>query len=79
MNERVKKFSIFDVKLVQYTAIFFALIIVELIPQIMKISIWWFVALLVICAINRFMFFTLKNSNFCAITTHSAMMYYEQW
>jgi len=39
MNERVKRFSIFDVKLVQSTAIFFALIVVKLIPQIMKINI----------------------------------------
>lgn len=61
MNERVKRFSIFDVKLVQSTAIFFALIVVKLIPRIMKINIWWFVALLVICAIKPFYVFYSKK------------------
>lgn len=61
MNERVKRFSIFDVKLVQSTAIFFALIVVKLIPQIMKINIWWFVALLVICAIKPYYVFYSKK------------------
>ncbi len=54
MNERVKKFSILDVKLVQGAAMFLALIVAKLIPQIMEISIWWFVALLVICGIKPF-------------------------
>jgi hypothetical protein len=54
MNQRVKKFDIVDVKLAQVTAMFFALIIVKLIPDIMDVSIWWFVALLVVCAIRPF-------------------------
>jgi len=54
MNERVKKFSILDVKLAQGVGIFVALIIVKLIPQIMDINIWWFVVLLVICVIKPF-------------------------
>lgn len=61
MNERVKRFSIFDLKLVQSTAIFFALIVVKLIPRIMEINIWWFVALLVICAIKPFYVFFIKG------------------
>lgn len=52
LNERVKKFSIFDVKLAQGIGIFTALILVKLIPKIMDIDIWWFVALLVICAMK---------------------------
>jgi len=54
MNERVKKFSILDVKLAQGVGIFVALIIVKLIPQIMDINIRWFVVLLVICVIKPF-------------------------
>lgn len=61
MNERVKKFSIFDVKLVQGTAMFVALIIAKLIPRIMDINIWWFIILLVICAIKPFYVFLIKK------------------
>lgn len=52
INERVKRFNIIDIKLVQCTAIFAMLIIVKFIPKIMDINIWWFVALLVLCAIK---------------------------
>ncbi len=52
MNERVKKFSFFDIKLFQVTGIFAVLVLVKLIPVIMDINIWWFVGLLVICSIK---------------------------
>ena len=52
MDKRVKKFGIIDVKLAQGAAMFAALIIAKLIPQIMDLNIWWFVGLLVICAIK---------------------------
>jgi fatty acid desaturase len=52
MNERVKKLSFFDIKLFQCAGIFAVLILVKLIPEIMDINIWWFVGLLVICAIK---------------------------
>lgn len=51
-NDRVKRFSIFDVKLVQAAAFFFALIIVKLVPDILNVTIWWFVALALVCAIR---------------------------
>ena len=51
-NERVKRFDIFDIKLVQGIGIFMALIIAKLIPEIMEISIYWFVILLVLCIIK---------------------------
>jgi len=51
-NRQVKKFNIFDVKLAQGCAMFFALILAKLIPQIMELSIWWFVGLAVICSIR---------------------------
>lgn len=47
-NERVRKLTIVDLKLLQFTAIFVALIIVKLIPQIMEVNIWWFVILAII-------------------------------
>ena len=52
MNRRVKKFDIVDVKLAQSCAFFFALVIVKLIPDIMDINIWFFVVLLILCAIK---------------------------
>jgi len=57
MNRRVKKFDLVDVKLAQVTAMFGALIIAKLIPEIMGLSIWWFAAMLVVCAIRPFYVF----------------------
>jgi len=61
MDKRVKKFGIIDVKLAQGAAMFGALIVAKLIPQIMDLSIWWFVLLLVICAIRPACVFWLKE------------------
>ena len=52
MNERVKRLGILDMKLAQGAAIFFALIIVKLVPEILTISVWWFVALSVVFAVR---------------------------
>jgi hypothetical protein len=61
MTKRVKRFDIIDVKLAQGAAMFFALVIAKLIPRIMDMSIWWFVGLLVICAIRPFYVFWIKQ------------------
>jgi len=61
MDKRVKKFSIIDVTLAQGAAMFFVLIIAKLIPDIMDLSIWWFVGLLVLCAIKPFYVFWVKE------------------
>jgi len=60
-NERVKKFSILDMKLSQLVAIFVALIIVKLVPDIMNINIWWFVACFVICVIKPVYVFFIRE------------------
>lgn len=52
LDRRVRKFSFIDVKLAQGAAMFGALIIAKIIPDIMDLSIWWFIVLLVICAIK---------------------------
>jgi hypothetical protein len=58
-NRRVQKLNIFDVKLAQGAAIFFALIIVKIIPEIMTLSVWWFIALLILFGIRPvYAFFT---------------------
>ena len=61
MNNRMKKFGILDVKLAGGAAMFIALIVAKLIPQIMDINIWWFVAILVICVIKPFYVFWIKK------------------
>ena len=61
MDKRVKGFGIIDVKLAQGAAMFFALIIAKLIPDIMDLSIWWFVGLFVLCAIKPFYVFWVKE------------------
>lgn len=48
MDQRVKRFSLIDVTLAQGAAMFFGLFIAKLIPQIMNINIWWFIALMVL-------------------------------
>ena len=61
MDQRIKKFGIVDEKLAQAAAIFFALIIVKLKPEIMNINIWWFVALLILTAIKPLYVFYIKK------------------
>ena len=48
-NRKVRKLTIVDVKLVQLMSMAVALILVKWFPQIMSLSIWWFVALFVLC------------------------------
>ena len=57
MNRRVKNFNLVDIKLAQVTAMFGALIITKLIPDIMELNVWWFEAMLVISAIRPFYVF----------------------
>ncbi len=60
MNHRVKKLGIFDVKLAQMAAMFVTLIIVKLLPEVMTISMWWFVGLLTLCEIKPLYAFWVK-------------------
>ncbi len=61
LNQMVKKFSFFDIKMIQFTTLFAALILVKLVPEILKVNIWWFVVLFVVCLIKPlFVFFQKK-------------------
>ena len=51
-NRKVEKFTIFDVKLAQCAAMAFMLVIVKVFPEIMNLSVWWFLALAVICVLR---------------------------
>jgi len=61
-NQRVKLFSIWDVKLAQLSAIAFVLILVKLIPAVISISIWWFVAICIIAALRPIYAMFVKKS-----------------
>ena len=52
MNKRAQRLDIWDIKLAQGAAMCVILIIVKLLPQILTMSIWWFVALLMLLAIK---------------------------
>ncbi len=51
-NNRIKKITIFDLKLFQWAAIFFALIVVKAFPEIMSLHIGWFIGLSIIFALR---------------------------
>lgn len=51
-NRKVRKLTIVDLKLIQVASMAVILIVAKLLPQIMTLSIWWFVALLIVCAMR---------------------------
>ena len=51
-NDRVKKFTIFDVKLAQGAAMFVALIVVKIFPEIMNLHVGWFIGLCILFALR---------------------------
>lgn len=51
-NDRVRRFTIIDLKLAQAAAIFGALILVKLVPSVLSVSIWWFNVLGAACMIR---------------------------
>lgn len=44
-NEKVKKLTFVDVKLVAFIGICIGLILAKLIPDVLNLSLWWFVAI----------------------------------
>jgi len=54
MNERIKRFNVIDIGLIKLVGIFAGLFLAKLIPQLMNISIWWYVALIIICGVRPF-------------------------
>lgn len=60
-NRKVRRLTIVDLKLIQVASMAIILIVVKLLPQIMSLSIWWFVALLTICALRPAYVFWLQD------------------
>jgi hypothetical protein len=61
LNQKVKKLSFLDLKLAQLVAVFGALIIVKLFPQILNIPLGWFITLLIASAIKPLYSFWIKK------------------
>jgi hypothetical protein len=51
-DSRAKRLGIVDTKLAQGGAMFLALVIAKLVPQILSVNVWWFVGLGILCAIK---------------------------
>jgi hypothetical protein len=61
MNERVKKLTVIDIKLIKWAVVFATIIIVKLFPQLLKISYPVLVVLVVACSIIPFYKFWIKK------------------
>ena len=62
-NDAVKKFTIWDVKLAQIWAAAWILVLVKIFPQIVQISVWWFVLIAAVCGPRLFfVVFSKKNT-----------------
>ncbi len=57
LDERARSLGIVDIKLAQFAAVFSVLIIVKLVPEILSVSVWWFVVLTVVCSIKPMLTF----------------------
>ncbi len=51
-NQRLKFFTIWDIKLVQLAAMFVLIVLIKFIPQITSLNIWWYVAGCILTAIR---------------------------
>jgi len=59
-NERAKRLTIFDMKLVQGSAMIVALLFAKYVPELLDISIWWLLAALVVVSARPMYRFYLK-------------------
>ena len=51
-DARARRFGIVDLKLAQAAAFFFALILAKVFPELLSLSIWWYVAICAACAVK---------------------------
>lgn len=52
VSDRVKKLHWIDIKLIVIAGICTGLILAKLIPSLLTVSIWWFVAITVLCLLR---------------------------
>ncbi|RLC50278.1 MAG: hypothetical protein DRZ79_04645 [Candidatus Cloacimonadota bacterium] len=63
-NEKIRKhFTVFDVKLLQLTAIFGVLFLAKIFPRILSLNLWFYLILAVLCMIRPLYVLLIKNSS----------------
>jgi len=60
-NDKVKKLTFIDIKLVALTGICIGLILAILIPAIINISVWWYAIIGVLCLIRIYYIILFKK------------------
>jgi len=60
IDERVRRFGVWEIKFAQAAAMFLALVVAKLVPQILTISVWWFVIAAALCGIRPFYVFFVR-------------------
>ena len=60
-NERIKKMTVMDIGLVKFAAFFFAIIIVKLFPQLLKINYAVLIVLVLACGAKPLYKFWIKK------------------
>ena len=61
-NQRLKLFTIWDIKLVQLAAMFVLIVLIKFIPQIITLNIWWYVAGCILAGIRPMYVMYLKKT-----------------
>ena len=61
MNERMKNMTVMDIGLVKWSSFFFAIIIVKLFPQLLKINYIVLIVLVLACGIKPLYKFWIKK------------------
>ena len=60
-DRQVKKFSFFDVKLIQLCGVFFGIALVKLFPLILQLGFWQLVGVALLCAAKPSLIFFLST------------------
>ncbi len=60
-NQRLKLFTIWDIKLAQLAAMFVLIVLIKFIPQIITLNIWWYVVGVILSAIRPLYVMFLKK------------------
>ena len=61
LNERVKKLTLMDIKLVKWSVFFATIIIVKLFPHLLRIDYWILILLMIACSAKPFYKFWFKK------------------
>ena len=61
VNEKVKKLSLVDFKLIKLSVFFATILIVKIFPKLLEINAWLLIILVIVCTIKPFYTFWIKK------------------